>query len=59
MPENKKESGTQPLGEGYVPSKKGHQPAKGTLDTSKPPAGGSGVPTKDSSSGGDKSSGKK
>ena len=35
---------------GYQPYKKGHQPTQGTLDTSKPPQGGSGVPQKPNSS---------
>ena len=49
----------QPIQEGYQPLKKGYQPDKGNLDTSNPPQSGSGVPSKDSSSGGDKNSGKK
>ena len=48
MPEEKKDCGAKPLNEGYVPFKKGHQPKEGNLDSSNPPLGGSGVPSKES-----------
>ena len=35
---------------GYVPGK-GHRPRPGTVDTSRPPQGGSGVPSKPSTGG--------
>ena len=45
MPENKSNKKVQ---EGYkpIPGKKGYQPNQGNLDTSNPPTGGSGVPSK-------------
>lgn len=50
--ENKRDT-SQPLNEGYQPYKKGYQPNKGNLNSANPPQGGSGVPSKDSSSVGD------
>lgn len=35
-----------PLEEGYQPFKKGHQPCEGNLDSSNPPQGESGIPSK-------------
>ena len=55
----KKQERAQPLKEGYQPDKKGYQPNQGNLDSANPPQGGSGVPPKDSSSGGNKNSDKK
>jgi len=50
MGSDKTEEKKQPLQEGYQPFKKGYQPTQSDLDTSKPPQGGSGVPSKPSSS---------
>jgi len=45
MPENKS---NKQVDEGYKPTprKKGYQPSQGNLDTTNPPTGGSGVPSK-------------
>jgi len=45
MPEDKSSKKVQ---EGYkpIPTRKGYRPSRGNLDTSNPPTGGSGVPSK-------------
>lgn len=43
--QNNSESNNSQLNEGYQPLNKGHKPSS-SLDTSKPPQGGSGVPPK-------------
>lgn len=42
MSEDKKQIGKS----GYQPIEKGYQPVQGVLDSSNPPQGGSGVPSK-------------
>lgn len=48
MSENKKQIGNKNaiVNDGYQPLEKGYQPSSGSLESSKPPQGGSGVPSK-------------
>lgn len=53
-PDGKAERGHQPLKKGYQPLNEGYHPGQGNLDSSNPPQGGTGVPSKQSGGNGKK-----